>query len=181
MSPSKTCREQKHRNTGRLRLKETVAPSDKHGWIDPIDTVEARETVSVLEGGRVCVCGCEVGRSPGQLREPGCVRVHECVLSCRAFCGLRPAGPVEAGSSSDSRQPGFVSASAGFAPLLYPSLTDAGRGREKAFISRLLQLHTLFCLISHSHNPPLPPRLASSYPLPRYSCLSLSLSLSLGC
>ena len=39
----------KTRHTGRLLLKkEAVAPSDKHGWIDPIDTVEAGETASVL-------------------------------------------------------------------------------------------------------------------------------------
>lgn len=57
-----------------------------------------------------------------------------------------------------------------FALSLPPSQMQRQR---TAFISPVLQLHTLFCPISH--NPPLPLWLSSSYPLPHYSCLSLPL------
>lgn len=33
-----------------------MAPSDRHGWIDPIDTVEAGETASVWLSGREYEC-----------------------------------------------------------------------------------------------------------------------------
>lgn len=59
-----------------------------------------------------------------------------------------------------------------FALSLPPSQMQRQR---TAFISLVLQLHTLFCPISY--NPPLPLWLSSSYPLPHYSCLSLPLSL----
>ena len=90
--------------------------------------------------------------------------------------GLRPA---------DTRKPGApVTAGSLYSLLLWLASvlcfiprTQTPVEAEKSFYLRLLQLHTLFC--SFSHNQPLPPLLSSSYWLPRYSCLSLSLYLSL--
>lgn len=93
------------------------------------------------------------------------------VLLC--VCGVRPAHPREAGSSSDSRQPALVSPSAGFTPLLYPSLADTGRGREKLLSAGCCSF-TLST--ARSHSPPLPLWLSSSY-LPPSPSLSLPLLL----
>lgn len=77
MSPLKYKDMQEHRASPA----KTVGLSDKRGWIDPIDTVEARETASVWLSWRECVCvfvPARLGGPPGQLCEP----VHTCPRVC---------------------------------------------------------------------------------------------------
>lgn len=76
---TKMCMKQKHEDRASPAREKNVAPSDKRGWIDPIDTVKAGDSLEE----RVCVCACEFGRSPGRLWKACYIRVHECV-SCPA-------------------------------------------------------------------------------------------------
>lgn len=171
----------KTRHTGRLLLKkEAVAPSDKHGWIDPIDTVEAGETASVLavqESMRVCLClqGWAVPWSA--VCEPFCIRVTPMCLILLCVCGLRPADQREARSSSDNRQPGFVSLPRLASLLCFIPRSQAPAEGEKSFyLPAAAASHSLLLALSLSQSYP---SLLGSPPPPIRFLVTPALALTL--
>lgn len=122
------CREQKQENRAYpAKRKPWFNQTSMDGLIRLIRWRLEKQQVCCFPGDSrsVYVRACEVGWSPDQLWG----------ALLRSFlmwvCGAEACWSREAGSSSDNRQPGLVSPSAGSTPRLYPSLAVAGRAREK--------------------------------------------------